>query len=241
MSESDRPPIVCPDCGTTYRWRSDFADKELHCRCGAVFHRPAEADGGQASDETTRRFGSSSLGYKSPIVEALENRQYEARAPRFRDLYLPAFLLPVGLVLHVWLWTLFTDRWLTLLLAVLGAVAVQAAVFVPIMLGALAMTAGWFQVALGNLFGVLFKAASLTLGLGAAADVLLFMMLVLLDFAWWTPLVGFAYYALPIGLPLAIMFGMNFHETALVIFMVYVPRVVAAYLAAVLFGQFFGM
>ncbi|MCC6682374.1 MAG: hypothetical protein IT445_15850 [Phycisphaeraceae bacterium] len=237
--------IQCPDCGTRYKWRPSFANKQMHCRCGCVFiAKPpvgAPTDGTPAPEpaaepNVNNPFSTST----SPIQQALDQRAFDAKAPVIADKVMPAVILGAGFLLGALLALTVTDTWLQWLGALAGLVAFEVVVGVPAMLGTMAWMAQIFDEGFGSLGQVLFKLAAVCLGTGMIANVLFAYMMVNLHlygqdfgntyFAYTGGFcAGLALYVFFQGLPLWPMFRSGAAMTVSVVAISFIPR----------FGMFF--
>ncbi len=238
--------IQCPDCGTRYKWRPSFANKQMHCRCGCVFI--AKPPAGAPTDGTPEpepdaappnHVNPFSAG-TSPIQQALDEREFDAREPVVADKVLPAVLLGVGFVLGALLLLAMTRTWLQWSGGLAGLVAFELLVGVPTMLGTMAWMAKVFDEGFGSLGQVLFKLAAVCLGTGMIADVLFGYLMVNLHLYGETLggtymaysggfCAGLTLYIIFQGLPLWPMFRSGAAMTVSVVAISFIPR----------FGMFF--
>lgn len=251
MADSGGATVVCPGCGTRYRWRAAFAGKQLHCKCGVDFlAEPPPLDDTGASAEAVGEASPAAepmrmseyaraMGEKSAVQRALERGEDAAQPSRVRELYLPTILLPVGWFASVVLWQRVTETPTATAMVVAGALLLQVLLFVPAMVAAMVTVARWFELGLGTLGPVLFKCLALTVGPGATADALLTWMMAAADFDWWLLAAGYAYYLILMGLPAALVFELNVYEAATAVALIFVPRIAAVYLAALVFAEVF--
>lgn len=214
---SNAPTVHCPDCGTRYRWRDDFAGKELHCRCGCVFTpvAPPEVAAGaaQAAQKPKLPFGSPT----SSIQQALDAGEFAAEPTTFIDKTLPIVLLAAGVPLGALVTWFITGKPVLFVLCLLGLLLFEAIVAVPVMIGSLWWMANTFGEAFGRLNEVVFKVVSVTLGSGLIADAVFayFMTNVHVLAGDWPTLYvgafggGFAIYFILQGLPIWAMFRVH--------------------------------
>lgn len=253
MTQVAQPPVACPGCGTRYRWRDEFAGKELSCKCGRTFRVQARSSGAapapaaaatQAKAATNGALPNpAAYGFtgssKSAVERALEAREDEVQPSRARDLYLPLVLLPVGAVLSAVIWSRVmgtVGEGLTVYAVVVG---LQLFVFLPLMFASVVTVAKWFELALGTLGGVLLKVAALTLGAAAICDPLFTAVLMWSDFDWQCVVAGYGFYLVIVGLPTLYLFEMGIPEAALTALLVFLPRIAAAFTAAMAFSEHF--
>jgi hypothetical protein len=178
-------------------------------------------------------------GKTSKVQSALAQREDEVQLSPFKERNLPLLILIVGMIGHVALWQAFMREHLYALGLSLAMVAVQAIVFVPLALGAVMSVAKLMDLGLGELKPALFKLACITLGAGAVADVLFVAFMAYSDFDSWSIAVGFIIYMILVGAPLMALFELELHETAMMIALMTVPRLVLVFGAGVLAPQFF--
>lgn len=238
-----RPPIACPSCGTRYRWRDEFAGKELNCKCGTAFRAPSLTPGAASSSKPAppplQHPYALPVGGKSAVQRALEAREDEAQLSRVREFIVPVILLPVGAFAGLVGWTQLTGQVGEGLLVTGVMIALQALVFTPLAFWFLTATARWFEMALGLLPAVLFKTAALTLGAAAMADVIFLAFMVNTDFDWWCVVAGYAVYMILCGVPAMYLFEMQVYEAALWMLLNFLPRVIGAYIVAATIPDYF--
>lgn len=234
-SAQESPSVVCPDCGTSYKWKPQFAGKELHCRCGCTFQpeTPQTVEQPAAQPEQVYGHYAAAMGRPSSIKHALEDRSFDAKPSRLRNVYIPAILLPTMFVIEVGLLFRFvpevlTGWWWPIVVAV-GLVILQTVVLMPLMLVSLALTARWFDLELGPIGQVSFKAGALVLGTMGIADIFFMLTMVFFEFDHWALVAGVGYYLLTSAAPLAILFLTGVYETALVLALNFLPRVMIVY------------
>jgi len=222
VSQSPAPTVHCPDCGTRYKWRADFAGKELHCRCGCTFTPdPPEAaprSGTTPSPEESATKGRIPFGSPtSTIQQALDAGEFAVKPAVFTDTVLPTLLLTFGFLLGAGMTWLVTGKPILFAACLGGLVAFELLVGIPVMLGALGWMASTFGEAFGSLREAAFKVASVSLGTGLIADALFgWFMTNIHDLAgdWPTLYVGafgggFVIYLLLQGLPLWAMYRVH--------------------------------
>ena len=243
MDQTTPPPVVCPDCGTTYKWKPHFAGKELHCRCGCSFIPVAPVEVKRSEELPYSHYVAAVGGGTGSIKKALEERSFDAKPSRVRDIILPGLLLSIGFVIQVGLCLRLAPEIVdgaALTIAVTaGVVALQALILLPIMLITLAVTTRWFDLALGTLGGVTFKAAAIVLGVAGIADIMFMTTMVVSDFDMWVIIAGLGFYVPTCALPLAILFGMGLHESVLVLLLNFLPRVAIVYAFALIWPELF--
>lgn len=229
------PTIACPSCDKHYRWRPEFAGKELACKCGAAF-RPTAPPGAAVATPAPKAaplkhpYAMEGVG-KSAVERALEAREDEAQPSRLRDLVVPVIVLPVGACVAFGIWMGLTGPPAHGFYAYGAAAAAEAFVFLPAAVLALVLVASWMDVAFGRLSTVLLKAGALTLGPAAIADALTVAILVGTDFDWSSVIAAFGMYAVLL-IPLTMyLFEVAIYEAALWTLMVFLPRIAAGYMA----------
>ena len=181
----------------------------------------------------------SSLRAASPIMQALEERQFEERGSPLRDRFLPAIVLVGGFLIALGVWFTWMKPASAALSWILGALVVQALVLAPLLFLSLMGVANLLELALGTLGEVLWKVGAITFGAAAAGDAIFAVTLVEMDFDWGLIIAGFGYYLILCGLPMAFMLAMNVAETALTLFLMFIPRVVAMYVVALALPKLF--
>lgn len=147
-------PIVCPQCGRNYAWKSELAGRKVRCACGTTLTVPAAAsDGAGAGDDGLDRLADpvalpASTRRTPPVATAIPSAQpatlaygSAASAPAdddeplspARDLHIPLALLLVGF-LGVMLWAYVSEggKVAAIVYSVLTAVttAIKAAVII---------------------------------------------------------------------------------------------------------------
>ncbi len=173
----------------------------------------------------------------SPVLAALLEREDEVRESPWRNIHVPALSLIAGQSIAVFLWMYWMHGWPARFSAVAAALTVQTLIFLPVMVATLFMAARWLDMPLGPFRGTLTKAAAVTLGLTAVADVLFTANLVLVDFEWSLLVAGFGYYLILTGFLIAFLFEVGVRETAFLIAVNFLPRTVAVYIAATYLRQ----
>lgn len=167
-------------------------------------------------------------GAGSTIKRALEQRVDEAKPSRGIDVLLPAMLLAIGLPL-AGLLSLYFFGLVGGLIGFAVMLGLQIVLFTPMLFGGVCLVAKWFEHPLGLLPTVVFKALALTLGPAAIADVLFIVVLMGMDFDWSGLAAGFGFYLVLTGPAAAAMLGTRLPDTATLVGLIFIPRVVVAY------------
>lgn len=177
-------------------------------------------------------------GAGSTIKRALDQRVDEAEPSRGIDVVLPTLMLAAGLPLTGFLSLYFFGlvEGAIVFTALLG---LQAIVFAPLLFGGVCLIARWFEHPLGLLPTVVFKIVAMTLGPAAVGDVLFAAVLSEIPFDWEALAAGFGFYLLLTGPVAALMFGIRLPETATLIGLIFLPRVVIGYAMAMAFPSMF--
>jgi hypothetical protein len=163
---------------------------------------------------------------RTATERALAERADEVRVSPFVEYMLPWLLTAVGIAFTLSVWGLFFSRSFAGLGVGAVVVAVQLLVFLPLALGAVSLGARMFDLGFGSLGQLLLKLVAITLGTGAFADALLFGLF-RMEFEWTYVLVGFLFYMIFCGVPLALMFKTDLQETAGVVSFIAFPRIAA--------------
>ncbi len=151
---------------------------------------------------------------------------------------MPTLLLVIGVPVEAFLlWTFHGPAGAGIGLAVL--LPLQAIVFTPMMFGSVCLIARWFEHPLGLLPTVVFKAVAMTFGPAAVADILFITVLMGMEFDWEAVVAGFGFYLVLTGPVAAAMLGVRLLDTATLIGLIFLPRVVAAYALAFAFPALF--
>ncbi len=165
---------------------------------------------------------------RSAVEQALLDRQFDAPEPLFRDRYLPAMLIAIGLIVQVVLclaW-LPTTGWRVRVLAV--SFAAQAFLFLPAMFGSLLLATRWFGFDLGTPRVAVLKMVALVVGPAAVADVLHTTALVAGGGGVGYLLAGLAVFFIMVVIPLIYLFEMDRQDAAVVTIMNFFVHAVAA-------------
>ncbi len=227
--------VICPSCGRRYAWRDSFYGNELHCKCGCSFRAQRrkvdlDAPDGHEHDARTYKQMMGSIQAKSPILEALENREDEARPDRLKDWYVPWVLLCVGWFGFLVLCSNLIDGGWGQIAAIV-AIDTAAGVFVvwPITIVGIVLVANWFDKAVGQLLPTLLKTAAIALGGSLLSDVGFGAMLMTVGFEYSTPVIGFAFYIPTVLLAVAWMFDFSVMEATMVTMLIYLPKIGLAF------------
>jgi len=253
MPTTSTTEATCPGCGRRFRLRPEALGKKVKCNCGAVFVA-ADASASPASPVTDddlldeapapppaglppRPKPPVAPPKKNAVVEALLAGEDDAQLSSFRERWFPGSILVIGFIGHIALWACWVPGPLEVAICASLAMLVQVLFFAPAMLGSLTLLAKWFDVSLGSLPSVAWKIIALTLGPAAVADVLFTATLILANFDWEIIAAGFGFYLVLYGICAAIVFELGVAETAFLVLINFVPRVAAAYPAAVVLEQ----
>lgn len=168
------------------------------------------------------------------VTKERERVQRESQAAmrtfRFKEFYLPLIMavIGVGAIVGGGFWLNKDSLGFGLLFA-LGLLGVEVVVMMPLLLVAVFLAARIGGIGFGSLWTALLKLAAICVGPGAIADVLMLIILPIIFMvmgptAMFMP---FAVYLVFLGIPLAMLFDLDFNETSLTVAMAVVMRAVA--------------
>jgi hypothetical protein len=243
----------CPQCRKRFRLRADAAGKKVKCGCGAVFLVTPPAPTTIATDDLLEPEPVAVPPAVSPLASplspmpqrahsavaaALLNREDDTQVSPFREVWLPVAMLVVGYLTALFLWSCWLDSAGKIAAVAAIALAVQVLFFTPVMVGSLMLGAKWMDVDVGHsLPGLIRKVAALTLGPAAIADVLFTAVLIIANFDWELIAAGFGFYLVLYGVCTAMLFELSVAQTAFLVLLNFIPRVAAAYPAAVILSN----
>ena len=178
-------------------------------------------------------------GGKSAVVHALEKGEFEVQPSRFKDIYFPAGLLAVGVLVTFVLWVTTAPRLTAGLLAGTLTIVLEAIIFIPLTLGAVLYAARLYQLDFGPIKPALFKLGSIAVGPGSVADILFFGLMSAADADPWTLAAGFIIYVILCGAPMALIFELSLYETLLIVSLLVLPRIALVFVLGAMFVGLF--
>ena len=186
------------------------------------------------------------VGMASPILNSSEEE--EARIEQryqFREFYLPLIMIGMGLVVVLTGSIVFNPNHLEGLIIGGIFIGAQVVVMMPLFLISIFIAAKVLDADFGLLHKALLKLTGICIGSGAIGDVIsMLIMPHLMTFCFFFPgIFGiififfsiFLIYLLLIGIPLALMFDLDLHETIWTIVIIITVRVVSIALFTMLF------
>jgi hypothetical protein len=239
MAELETGRFTCSGCGKSYRWKPQIAGKRATCKqCQRELTVPG-APGVAAATFAAEPVAVGSSGAAaaatpapgiSPIMRALESREDERRSSPVRELYAPLILGLLGLCWMTAYAYAVADAW-PWRAAALGIVLGGALLNVPLLFGAIMVTAHIAQMGFGDLVPGLIKIVGVALFGSIGADVLVVNVApLMLEFGYYGIVAAtgllFASNLLLVALPLWVLFEMDLQEFGVTAVAVFVIKVV---------------
>ncbi|MAE65871.1 MAG: hypothetical protein CMJ18_16495 [Phycisphaeraceae bacterium] len=242
----------CTSCQRRLRWRPDLVGRRVRCPCGAVIVVPdavtepvADEDGATDADGSGVREAAAAagvfgqMGGRSAMERRLERREDEDLGSKAMDVHVPLAFLIVGVIINFALWLIFVDGVGLALLGGLGTVLGEALIFAPLTIFVAFYTASLIDTDFGPLRQATFKLSAIAIGPGAVADCLFFSFMSLATFDFWILPIGFLIFVIVVGSPLALMYRLGLHETALFVAILVLPRIAALFGLGAVFKDLF--
>ncbi|MEX2213361.1 MAG: hypothetical protein WD768_04495 [Phycisphaeraceae bacterium] len=216
--------IICLNCGFN---REEGGKIKTTVTAGSPFEMEAPSATATSVDPTKG-------GGPSAVAAALADREDDSGIRPFRDYYLPAIFLAVGVGFMLWN-AMVRDFPLSLALI---QIAAYLLLYVPLMLFALTITASIMGISYGPLMLGLFKLAAIAFGPLAFADyILLYISSITMGVG--TLFISLPVYAIVAGIPISQMFDLEINETFMTIAVIIVLRIIFGLTLLALILSFF--
>jgi hypothetical protein len=217
--------VLCLNCGYNLA-----KGKKLTTAVGVV----------EATDEIVRTPASVLSGADRVLREIQRREELEREAlrqHRIVEWVLPLILLAIGPPSLVVAGFVLMKTWQDALLAAGFLAAVELVLMVPVLLISLLLAAYFGGISFGSLWSALLKAAALSLGPGAIADV---VVMYVLTFGFFVGgMAVFVVYTFFLGPPMAFLFDLDFQETRITIGFVTIVRALSMALVMIVWWAIF--